>query len=93
MPGDPPILCPCGNPIGRLYPLFYKARAIRHREHAGIDPAQLAISHGLTLDIGDIGDALGMTLTCCRATISTWRELRHERMDYIDSMDRLPEDK
>lgn len=77
----PHIICFCGRSLGDIYDLFKMLRAERYvaaykRADAGaIDPAMLAITESIHVDISDILDMLHLHTDCCRMRMQTQVEI------------------
>jgi DNA-directed RNA polymerase subunit N (RpoN/RPB10) len=70
----PLIVCYCGREIGSLYDLYVAMRGKRVVEkfgESGIDPDVAMFAPDLQVETGDILDALGLHLDCCRGHMIT----------------------
>lgn len=78
----PYILCYCGRSLGDLYDLFNVLRAAKYTEAyvefgEDIDPAFLAISDLVQVDLTDVFDALHIHMECCKVRIQTQVEFKN----------------
>lgn len=79
----PLILCVCGRSLGDLYDLYAEMRRDKYREFfakSGIEirPDYIPIAGDITVETGDILDALHLHLECCRTKMITqvlWEEV------------------
>ena len=65
----PWIRCLCGMPLGDLYDIFVAIKTARYVKILGnqeFDPYMLPITEAATVEMGDVLDAMGLRLDCCR---------------------------
>lgn len=64
----------CGFPIGQFAAAFVairRARVDAALAARGTLPAMAAVDPGVDVELGDVLDALGLELDCCRSAIAT----------------------
>lgn len=76
----PYVVCYCGRSLGDLYDLFCAMRLSKYAEiypeTGGIDPSLLATAEDGRVELGDVLDALGLHLDCCRVRMITQVEYK-----------------
>lgn len=79
----PYIRCFCSRSLGDKYELFKVMRLERYRdyfERTGIrvSPNNIPLADNVRVEVGDILDQLGLTVTCCRTRMITQVEYEDE---------------
>lgn len=76
----PYILCFCGRALGDVYDAYKLLRLLKYEAAYGedgvkIDPAYLAITEAVFVDMSDVLAALGIHSICCRTRMTTQVEI------------------
>lgn len=78
----PYIVCFCGCSLGDIYDAFKVMRAEKYRialndpNFDSINPAMLAITAHINVDLSDVFDQLCITLDCCKTRLTTQVEFK-----------------
>jgi DNA-directed RNA polymerase subunit N (RpoN/RPB10) len=76
----PPIVCFCGRSLGDLcdaFQLLKKRKIDIALAGKQIDPDFIHVSTQVNIQLGDILDALGVQMECCRARMLTYTEFKN----------------
>jgi len=78
----PYIVCFCGCSLGDIYDAFKAMRSAKYRKALNdpdfdkIDPAMLAITENVNVDLSDVFEQLCITQDCCMVRLTTQVEFK-----------------
>lgn len=77
----PYVRCYCGRSIGDLYDIYTSIKLARYQEvyeksDYVYDPKTMALNTRIQVEMGDVLDALGLKMECCRARMITQIEFK-----------------